>query len=61
VAGSAILAGINTPVVGFTMIKLWQGGSITTLAALAVLVSVTFSVVTLLALRVGRTKRGLPS
>lgn len=56
VTGSAILAGIDTPVVGFTMIELWQSGSITVLAALAVLVSLIFSVVTLLALRFGRTR-----
>lgn len=55
--GSAILAGINTPVVGFTMIKLWSNGSITVLAALAIVVSVIFSVITLISLRFARIGR----
>lgn len=55
--GSAILAGINTPVIGFTMIKMWLNGSTTQLAALSVIVSVVFTIVTLLALLIGRRRR----
>ncbi|WP_127817930.1 ABC transporter permease [Microbacterium sp. CPCC 204701] len=55
--GSAILAGINTPVIGFTMIKMWLNGSTTQLAALSVIVSVVFTVVTLLALLIGRRRQ----
>lgn len=55
--GSAILAGINTPVIGFTMLKLWLNGSTTQLAALSVIVSIVFTLVTLGALLVGRRKQ----
>lgn len=55
--GSALLAGIQTPVIGFTMIKMWFDGSTTLLAALSVIVSLVFSVVTLAALLLGRRRR----
>lgn len=55
--GSALLAGIQTPVIGFTMIKMWFDGSTTLLAALSVIVSVVFSIVTLGALLLARKRR----
>jgi len=55
--GSALLAGVQTPVIGFTMIKMWLDGSTTLLAALSVIVSVVFSVVTLASLLLARPRR----
>jgi iron(III) transport system permease protein len=55
--GSAILAGINTPVVGFAMISEWQHGSLPVLAALATMVTIIFTLVVALALWVGRDRK----
>lgn len=61
VTGSPILAGVNTPVIGFTMVNLWTKGSVTSLAALSLVVSVVFFAVTMVSMAIGRSRRTVAS
>lgn len=60
ITASAILAGTNNPVVGFTMLSLFQNGTYTTLAALGTVVTVLSMAVVLSALAwAGRSRSKL--
>lgn len=54
VTGSALLAGPGTPVVGFVMLDLWYNGTFSTIAALAVVMTLVTTSVAMLLLWVGR-------
>ncbi|MBP2367678.1 ABC transporter permease [Pseudonocardia parietis] len=57
VTGSALLAGPDTPVVGFVMLDLWANGTFSTIAALGVVITLISTAVAMLLLWVGRTSR----
>jgi iron(III) transport system permease protein len=57
VTASVMLAGPNTPVVGFVIIDEWETGTFAGIASLAVLITVVSSVVVLSVLRFSRAGR----
>jgi iron(III) transport system permease protein len=57
ITASVLLAGTNTPVVGYVILNLWGSGTYPLLAAIGVVITVVSSVITLTVLRAGERFR----
>ena len=57
VTASVMLAGSNTPVVGFVIVNEWETGTFAGIAALSVIIALVSSAIVLTALRLSRTTR----